>query len=520
MDMRKQILDKEDTIEAGACVTAGQLWESPLIQKEAPALAQALRGDLKSGRTAADMEIRQVLFQDIACPCRHSGSAPCIKDGGSLCHGVLGENQRLSVMGGKSAALPACQKACPLNLPVPEILELLRSGNTLEAQRTLMKFLPMAEMICPSCTRCQACCVRTSPDGQVKAHKVMEWLGTDIRNHPEIFFIKPSGDSGKWIAMEEVTLSGLSAAYYLRRMGSHVIFLRTASAKELLSRYEEALAEAMEGPLKAYMDNLRYMGVIFGKDDAGEETVPPVFDLEKTWEDPVSQLAEGEPGGLKELAEAVRIGAEQANEVNLSYGLKSYLEPGKTFGGFDREGIKAPSPDWMENTLAAAKAEAARCLHCGCFGAWDSRIGGVLFMTETQIRTTQRMIRAQDYFSSLNPWEQLKPGEEILSFSIPKSGDFISGSLADGELSLAYAFFVSSKKLMDARLTFCGIAPVPVRLVEAEKFLRRKEIASLTPESAAQQIMAVLISQAVLMSGSEEKLRRVQNLLEQALTNL
>ena len=82
-------------------------------------------------------------------------------------------------------------------------------GSLLEAQRTLMKYLPMARTVCRACGRCGEACVKSQPVGLAK---LMDWLGDTIDSHPEIFFIPPSGDSRKWVALPSPTLAALSAA--------------------------------------------------------------------------------------------------------------------------------------------------------------------------------------------------------------------------------------------------------------------------------------------------------------------
>ena len=93
-------------------------------------------------------------------------------------------------------------------------------------------------------------------------HRVMDWLGKTISSHPEIFFIQPSGDSKKWIALQLPTLANLTAAYYLRRMGNHVVVCQSVPAGEVLAPYGERAA-SLAGPLGEYLDDLSYMGVLF-----------------------------------------------------------------------------------------------------------------------------------------------------------------------------------------------------------------------------------------------------------------
>ena len=65
-----------------------------------------------------------------------------------------------------------------------------------------------------------------------------------------------------WIALQRPTLANLTAAYYLRRMGNHVVVCQSVPAGEILAPYGERAA-SLAGPLGEYLDDLSYMGVLF-----------------------------------------------------------------------------------------------------------------------------------------------------------------------------------------------------------------------------------------------------------------
>ncbi len=514
-DEKRQIVDQEDVIVVGSDVTLGELLASESIRTQAKALADGIREDLRHGLAEKNGPIRQIFFQDISCGCRNRGQAPCQKDGGRGCHGVTGENHNLSIMGSIKVGTPSCQQACPVGVDIPAVLEHMRDGDRLKAQRTLMKYHPMAQAVCLLCGRCRSRCVRAVEDEGVAAEKIMYWLGADVGKHPEIFFIQPSGDSEKWIALEEITISGLAAAYYLRRMGNHIVFLQEKEPEEVLSPYGQALADAMKDSLKVYMNNLRYMGVVFEKQGMDKADRHCVFDQR------LSLGPDRQGKGLWDLLEEICHGVKTANNINLDLGLKSYLEPMGPLGRFRFEGVEELPLEWetpVEDTgEEIVRKEASRCGTCGCFGVSESRTGAALFMLETEIHTSHRVIRAQDYFAHISPWEQLKPEEDIICLEIPKSGDFVSGCVFEQEITLAYAFLGTSGNLADLRMTFGGVAPVPIRLTEAEKRLRGKSLSALSAEGEALCIMDMLMPRIVLMKMNREKTERMQRLLARAL---
>ena len=211
MCKKKSITPLDGAIELGGEVSVSQLMESPLLRQEAKALAEALEQDCRMGLLSPGQTVESLLRQGVSCP-SCGQDEPCIKDGGCVCHVMGHPCSTGSVLGGKRLGEPLCCQACPAGVDLPGILQLLREDSALEAQRTLMKFLPMAATVCLACGKCTGACVRNREGAPVAVHRVMDWLGKTISSHPEIFFIQPSGDSKKWIALQLPTLANLTAA--------------------------------------------------------------------------------------------------------------------------------------------------------------------------------------------------------------------------------------------------------------------------------------------------------------------
>lgn len=519
-DEKNKIVEQEDVITVGRDVTLKELLASDCIHREAVTVTEGICLDLGSGTVQEDMSVEQVLFQDISCNCRDRYEVPCLKDGGMSCHGVTGEEQSLSIMGNKKVQTPSCMRACPVGVEIPRVLEYMRNGEKLAAQRLLMRYHPLAETVCLSCGRCNTHCIRNVQDREkgVLAQKVMHWLGADIGRHPEIFFIPPSGDSGRWVAIEEVTITGLAAAYYLRRMGNHVVIFKTKKAQDILVPWGQETVGVMRRPLASYMDHLTYMGVVFedkAMDEAGETYN---FERQLSWNIPQGEKT------VESILDGILLGVKAAEKINLEFGLKSYLEPARPLGSIQFEGVQAPPATWKDATEDTeeenVRQEASRCRNCGCFGISESRTATALFMLEAEIHTDQRMIRIQDYLGKIDPWRQLKPDEEIIRLEIPKSSGFVSGCVSEGEITLAYAFLVSSGKLMDLRMTFGGIAPVFIRVMEAEMALKGRMVKEWSPEEEAAKIMDMLGPKIVVMRDNGEKLDRMERLFVRALRSV
>ena len=139
----------------------------------------------------------------------------------------------------------------------------------------------------------------------------MDWLGKTISSHPEIFFIQPSGDSKKWIALQLPTLANLTAAYYLRRMGNHVVVCQSVPAGRSWPYGERAVSLA--GPLGEYLDDLSYMGVLFEEKS--------LEDLQQAYSFHQALCLERSPQrDWDSLLAEIPFGVEEARKLNLSYG--------------------------------------------------------------------------------------------------------------------------------------------------------------------------------------------------------
>lgn len=511
MCKKKSITPLDGAIELGGEVSVSQLMESPLLRQEAKALAEALEQDCRMGLLSPGQTVEDLLRQGVSCPSCVQDE-PCIKDGGCVCHVMGHPCSTGSVLGGKRLGEPLCCQACPAGVDLPGILQLLREGSVLEAQRTLMKFLPMAATVCLACGKCTGACVRNREGAPVAVHRVMDWLGKTISSHPEIFFIQPSGDSKKWIALQLPTLANLTAAYYLRRMGNHVVVCQSVPAGEILAPYGERAA-SLAGPLGEYLENLAYMGVLFEEKS--------LEDLQQAYSFHQALCLERSPQrDWDSLLAEIPFGVEEARKLNLSYGLKSFLEPGGDFCTFDREGaVLPPALGEGQETCSqqAALREASRCWNCSCFGAAAGSASAALLMLETVIQTSQRRLRAQDYFSQAEPWRQLKPEEALACLEVPMSGDFCSGCLRQGEISLCYAFLFEGGRLQVLRMVFAGVAPVPIRVTAAERCLAQQEKASLQPAAAAHEIMEHIRPSLCCMQGNEGKPLQMEALIQQSL---
>lgn len=135
-------------------------------------------------------------------------------------------------------------------------------------------------------------------------------------------------------------------------------------------------------------------------------------------------------------------------------------------------------------TMEEATAEAGRCMNCGCYSVNASDISPVLLAVDAIIKTTKRAIPAKEFFSALYSKELLDADELVKEIVIPKLTGYRMGymkmrlreSIDFAVTSLAYAYKIENGVVVDAKLVAGGVAPVPMRLADAEAMLKGKTV--------------------------------------------
>lgn len=155
--------------------------------------------------------------------------------------------------------------------------------------------------------------------------------------------------------------------------------------------------------------------------------------------------------------------------------------------------------DTSSMTMEEAQREAGRCMHCGCYSVNASDISPVLVALDGTVVTTKKEIPARDFFTEkLKATDMLEPGEIVKAVRMPDMAGYETGciksrirpSIDFAIVSLAYAYKLEDGRIQDISLTMGGVAPVPVRAVEAEKFLVGKEPTEENGRKAAELALA------------------------------
>jgi CO/xanthine dehydrogenase FAD-binding subunit/thioredoxin reductase len=171
------------------------------------------------------------------------------------------------------------------------------------------------------------------------------------------------------------------------------------------------------------------------------------------------------------------------------------------------------------------RAEAGRCMNCGCYSVNASDLTPVLIALDATIKTTRREIKAIDLFAtSLKVTDMLENDEIITEAVIPKlygyTSRYIKFRLRDSidfaMASIAYAFKVKGGVIEDVRVVLGGVAPIPLKLSAVERLLKGR-----TPsEALAKEAAALSVEGAAGIGHNDYKIQEVKTFVERMVLSM
>jgi NADPH-dependent glutamate synthase beta subunit-like oxidoreductase len=161
----------------------------------------------------------------------------CARKGGRTCPAIVGDNRYHSIFGSARVATTPCASDCPAGTNIPSYLSKIREGNLREAADILLKYNPLPAItgrVCPH--YCEQECNRGEFDEAVSIRSIERYMGDYILENTDTLFKPTSRESNKKIAVVGAGPAGLSAAYYLRKLGYNVtVFEAMAEAGGVLN---------------------------------------------------------------------------------------------------------------------------------------------------------------------------------------------------------------------------------------------------------------------------------------------
>ena len=129
---------------------------------------------------------------------------------------------RLMHLNTDEEALAPCQQTCPAEIDIPRYIDHIRKGEYEDAVNTIRERNPLlltCGRVCPH--PCEEMCRRAIEDDPVSINQLKRFVADIEMNAGKRYPIPCNPDTGKSVAIIGGGPAGLTAAYFLRRMGHH-----------------------------------------------------------------------------------------------------------------------------------------------------------------------------------------------------------------------------------------------------------------------------------------------------------
>ena len=157
--------------------------------------------------------------------------------------------------------------------------------------------------------------------------------------------------------------------------------------------------------------------------------------------------------------------------------------------GMDKEDMGALSEE-------AVRGEACRCFNCGCLAVNPSDMANMLYAYGARVKTNLRELDGAVFFAgSTRVKDILKPGEIVLEIVVPKPEPGtvavydkyrIRKSIDFAVLAVAGTYRLEDGMVKEISLVLGAVAPIPMKMTEAENYLRGKALNEETARKAAE----------------------------------
>jgi 2-oxoacid:acceptor oxidoreductase delta subunit (pyruvate/2-ketoisovalerate family) len=154
---------------------------------------------------------------------------------------------------------PPCRAACPLAVPVSEFIHLIETGRPNDAAKEIINENPFPAICGRICVHpCEDRCIRGQFDQGLAIHMLERYAGDN--SYPLKINIDKLND--KNIAVVGAGPSGLSAAYFLLRMGYHVTIFEANDEPGGIIRYGIPEYRMPRSDLKKALENVLSLGPV------------------------------------------------------------------------------------------------------------------------------------------------------------------------------------------------------------------------------------------------------------------
>lgn len=251
--------------------------------------------------------------------------------------------------------------------------------------------------------------------------------------------------------------------------------------------------ETERGRIKALEGNRTSVDGIFA---GGDVTTGPATVIKAIAAGKETAVAINRHCGLEPLE------VEKAQEAREATKLASF-DPGCRHS---RSAVKSPllpveergmdKEDMGDLPEEAVRGEACRCFNCGCLAVNPSDMANMLYAYGARVRTSLRELDGAVFFAgSTRVKDILKPGEIVLEIVVPgpEPGTVavydkyrVRKSIDFAVLAVAGTYRLEDGLVKEISLVLGAVAPIPMKMTEAENYLRGKALNEETAREAAE----------------------------------
>ena len=176
-------------------------------------------------------------------------------------------------------------------------------------------------------------------------------------------------------------------------------------------------------------------------------------------------------------------------------------------------------------TMEEARAEATRCMNCGCYSVNASDISPVLVALDAELVTTKKTVRARDFFTTKLKATDMLDADELVKairFHAPEGYTMaydkfrVRDAIDFAIVSMASLYKMKDGVIDDVTIVLGGVAPVPKTRPEVEAFLKGKKPSEEVAEAAAE----LAVKDAVAMSKNSYKIQEVKALIKKLVLSM
>lgn len=258
--------------------------------------------------------------------------------------------------------------------------------------------------------------------------------------------------------------------------------------------------ETERGRIKALEGNRTSVDGIFA---GGDVTTGPATVIKAIAAGKETAVAINRHCGLEPLE------VEKAQEAREATKLASF-DPGCRHS---RSAVKSPllpveergmdKEDMGDLPEEAVRGEACRCFNCGCLAVNPSDMANMLYAYGARVRTSLRELDGAVFFAgSTRVKDILKPGEIVLEIVVPKPEPGtvavydkyrVRKSIDFAVLAVAGTYRLEDGLVKEISLVLGAVAPIPMKMTEAENYLRGKAL----NEEAAREAAEIALRHAI-----------------------